>query len=237
MVDRVALQVRHVVKADITKNDKKGGKTVSVEVIFGQRYADRRTHRTGTLISYDDKYRTYLLESQDGKSFNITSSQFNKNWEVSEEDVEVEPLEVEEAKVGKARYTGPSEEKKQELDKTLETFFLVAKKYVDDFSNEIITIKPEPNKRRFLMKVRHRTVFITDCLLRQKHCRVWLREYVGDLMSWTVKPVSMKRYNGSKLNTTVEFPLEKLNEVLDDLKAIVIQDMTEMEEKRNGVIK
>lgn len=236
MVNRVALQVRHVVKADITKNDKKGGKTVSVEVIFGQRYADRRTHRTGTLISYDDKYRTYLLESLDGKSFNITSSQFNKNWELTEEVVEVEPIEVEQAEVSKARYTGPSEEKKEELNKTLETFYLVARNYVDEFQNEIITIKPEPHKRRFLMKVRHRTVFIVDCLLRQKNCRVWLREYASDLMSWTVKPISIKRYAGTNHNTTVEFPLENLNEVLDDLKAIVIQDMTEMEEKRNGTI-
>ena len=209
---------------------------MSVEVIFGQRYADRRTHRTGMLLSYDDKYKTYLLESQDGKTFNITSSQFNKNWEQTDEVVEVEPIEAEPVKVGKKRYSGPSEEQKDELNKVLETFFLVGKEYVDEFQNEIITIKPEPYKRRFLMKVRHHTVFVMDCLLRQKNCRAWLREYVSDLMSWTVKPISIKRYAGTNMNTAVEFPLENLKDVLDDLKAIVIQDMTEMEEKRNGTI-
>lgn len=209
---------------------------MSVEANFGQRYADKRTHRSGILLEYDEKYKTYLLESQDGKAFNITSSQFKQNWEQTDEVVDVEPVEAEPAKVGKTRYKGPPEEAKAELNKILETFFLVGKEYVDEFQNEIITIKPEPYKRRFLMKVRHHTVFVVDCMLRQKNCRVWIRDYVSALMSWTVKPISIKRYSGTNMNTTVEFPLENLKNVLDDLKAIVIQDMTEMEEKRNGKI-
>ena len=209
---------------------------MSVEANFGQRYVDRRTHRVGILLEYDEKYKTYLLESQDGKTFNITSSQFKQNWEQTEEEVEVEPIKAEPAKVGKKRYKGPPEEQKDELNKILETFFLVGKAYVDEFQNEIITIKPEPYKHRFLMKVRHHTVFIADCMLKKKVCRVWLREHISDLMSWTVKPISVKRYPGTNMNTTVEFPLEKLKDVLDDLRAVVIQDMTEMEEKRNGTI-
>ena len=219
-----------------THKSRKEAKTKVNEEIFGQRYADRRTHRSGVLLEYDSKYKTYLLESQDGKTFNITSAQFNKNWKLTDEVAEVEPIEAEQAEVGDKRYKGPSEEQKNELNKILETFFLIGKEYVDEFQNEIITIKPEPYKRRFLMKVRHHTVFIMDCMLRQRNCRVWLREYISSLMSWTVKPISIKRYPGTNMNTTVEFPLENLKEVLDDLTAVVIQDMTEMEEKRNGKI-
>ena len=113
---------------------------------------------------------------------------------------------------------------------------LVGAEYANSFENDIITAKPEIHKRRFLMKIRHHTVFIVDCMLRTKTCRVWLKEYASDLMSWTVKPLSMKRYPTYTHNTLVEFPIDTLTNVLDDLRAIVIQELTETEEKRNGKI-
>ena len=206
------------------------------EVIFGQLYEDKRTHRAGTIVEYDEKYKTYLLEAPDGKSFNITSSQFKSNWIPIEQPQEILKPEVEEADVGKSPYKGPTKEKKDEVNKMLTSFLLIGSEYANSFDNEIITAKPEIHKRRFLMKIRHHTVFIVDCMLRNKTCRVWMKEYASDLMSWTVKPLSMKRYPGYTHNTLVEFPIDNLNEVLDDLRAIIIQELTETEERRNGKI-
>lgn len=214
----------------------KGGKDKLSEGIFGQLYEDKRTHRAGTIVEYDDKYKTYLLESPDGKSFNITSSQFRLNWIPIEQPKEIVKPEVPIAKQGKKGYSGPTKKQKDEVNDMLATFMLIGSKYADSYENEIVTVKPELYKRRFLMKVRHHTIFIVDCLLRTKTCRVWMKEYASDLMSWTVKPLSMKRYPTYTHNTTVEFPIDNLNEVLDDLRAIVIQEMTEMEEKKNGKI-
>ena len=206
------------------------------EAIFGQLYEDKRTHRAGTIVEYDEKYKTYLLEAPDGKSFNITSSQFKSNWIPIEKSQEIVKPKVEVAKRGKKGYSGPTKEQKDEVNDMLATFMLIGNEYANSFGNEIITVKPELYKRRFLMKIRHHTVFIMDCLLRNKTCRVWIKEYAGDLMSWTAKPLSMKRYSGYNHNTAVEFPLDNLSDVLDDLRAIVIQELTETEENRNGKI-
>ena len=211
--------------------NEKGGKDKLSEAIFGQLYEDKRTHRAGKIVEYDEKYKTYLLESPDGKSFNITSSQFKSNWIPIEQPKEIVKPIVEVAKPSKKGYSGPSKEQKDEVKDILATFMLIGAKYADSFQNEIITAKPEINKRRFLMKLRHRTIFIVDCLIRTKTCRIWMKEYASDLMSWTVKPLSMKRYPEYRHNTTVEFPLDNLNDVLDDLRAILIQEMTEMEVK------
>lgn len=209
----------------------KGGKDILSEAIFGQLYEDKRTHRAGKIVEYDDKYKTYLLETPEGKSFNITSSQFRQNWIPIEQPQEVVKQEVEITKTGKKRYSGPTQEQKDEVNDMLATFMLVGAKYADSYQNDLITVKPDIQKRKFLLKIRHHTVFIVDCLFRNKTCRVWLKEYASDLMSWTVKPLSMKRYPTYTHNTAIEFPVENLQEVLDDLRAIVIQEMTEMEEK------
>ena len=210
-----------------------------MEVEFGQTYEDMRTHRAGVLLEYDEKYKTYLLETLEGTSFNITSSQFNKNWRkigvayirapVVNTDIEVYEHNT------KSGYKGKSEEDEQEVNKILETFMLSASTYADSFENPIISAKPEISKRRFKMKVRHHTVFIMDCLLRTKTCRVWIKEYASDLMSWTVKPLHMRNYVGYRHNITLEFPLEVMENVLDDLRGIVITEMTESEVKRNEI--
>jgi len=48
--------------------------------VIGQMYEDRRTKKRGKLVERDEKFKTLLLESDDGKSFNITFGGFKSNW-------------------------------------------------------------------------------------------------------------------------------------------------------------
>lgn len=204
---------------------------MSTEVNFGQTYEDRRTHRSGKLLEFNEKFKTYLLESSDGKTFNITSAQFKNNWRIIEqEEVQeiVEP-EVEEVEVKESNYKGPSEEKQRELNDLLVNTLLLGSKYADSFGNEIITAKIEPNKRHFKIKVRSTIVFEVTILLHKNICRVWLNEYDNKRVSWTNKPICNKKYPYPRRCYTSDFDVHKLPEVLDDLKGIVLDKLVEIE--------
>lgn len=203
----------------------------TIDATFGQTYEDRRTHRSGKLLEYNEKYKTYLLESSDGKTFNITSAQFKNNWRlVEKEEVQeiVEP-EVEEVEVKKATYSGPTEETKKELNEFLTSTLLLSSKYADSFNNEIITSKIELAKRRFKIKVRNVVVYDVDILLHKHICRVWLNEYDNKRVSWTNKPIVVKKYPYPRRCYTSEFEANKLPEVLEDLRGLVIDKMAEIE--------
>lgn len=97
------------------------GETKNTEVgIIGQNYEDRRTHKAGKLISRDDKYKTLMFESADGKSFNVSYSTFRSNYrksvvadefEQAEDNVEVTPIKSVEQPV---QAEVPKEEVKKE---------------------------------------------------------------------------------------------------------------------------
>ena len=50
--------------------------------VIGQIYEDRRTKKKGKLIERDEKYKTLLLETSEGKSFNVSYGGFKplRRW-------------------------------------------------------------------------------------------------------------------------------------------------------------
>lgn len=57
--------------------------------IIGQKYEDRKTGKSGTLVGRDDKYKTLLFTADDDTTFSISNSSFRSNWrKVKEDDVE-----------------------------------------------------------------------------------------------------------------------------------------------------
>lgn len=65
--------------------------------LIGQKYEERKSGRTGVLISRDEKYRTLCMQADDGSTFNISNSTFKSNWRKSksvEEPVENDKPEV-----------------------------------------------------------------------------------------------------------------------------------------------
>lgn len=203
------------------------------DVVFGKLYEDRRTHRSGKLLDYAEKYKTYLLETSDGKSFNVTSAQFKNNWRMIEQEEvqeQIKPeVEIAEVKSG-TTYKGKSEEEKKELNDLFSSSTIYINEYVQGFKNPHIqmNIRQPISKNTLRVRIDHWIVFDVQVMVKSKKCRIWLGEYAFNSTSWTVKPLAMKQYPGTNKNYTVEFSLEDLPTVLDDLKPAVLDKLAEI---------
>lgn len=202
------------------------------DIVFGKLYEDRRTHRSGKLLDYAEKYKTYLLETSDGKSFNVTSAQFKNNWRMIEQEEVQEPIkpeaEVAEVKSG-TTYKGKSEEEKKELNDLFTSSTIYINDYVQEFKNPHVCmfIKTPISKNTIRVRIDHFVVFDVQILVKFKQCRIWMSEYAFNSTNWTKKPLAQKQYPGTNKNYTVEFGLEDLPQVLEDLKPIVLDDLAE----------
>jgi hypothetical protein len=92
--------------------------------IIGQKYEDRKTGKSGTLESRDDKYKTLLFKADDGSTFNISNSSFRSNWrkvkdeEVNTDSVDESPVEEEVVENVEQEETSEPEEVKPKKRKT-----------------------------------------------------------------------------------------------------------------------
>lgn len=66
--------------------------------VIGQKYEDRKTGKSGVLVSRDLKCKTLMLEADDGKTFLIANATFRSGWRKSKDS---EVVEVDEASVAK----------------------------------------------------------------------------------------------------------------------------------------
>lgn len=208
------------------------------QIVFGMTYEDKRTHRSGVLISYSDKYKTYLMESSDGKSFNVTSSQFKVNWrlvetaEVKEEvKPEVETVKVEPAKVKSGTtYKGPTEEQKKELDNVFAEAVLLGQKFISSFENDALALKIVPTKNMFRLRIGYNIVTDIYILVKFHKIRVWFNETDCNsfLSSCSIKPISTKQYPYTGRCYAVEFDVADLSTVLEDLRVIVLDNLVKL---------
>lgn len=193
----------------------------TVPVNFGKTYEDKRTHRQGKLLEYNEKFKTYLFESSSGQTFNVSSSQFNINW------IEIaEPRVVNREKANEA-----IKEKSKELNQKFVDLVLVASKFVDGFNNPDVTVKAIHDKYRLKFFIRTHVVFDMDIRLRNGFCRVWLNAVDNDAVSWTVSPLSAKYYTNSCRNYITEFRLDQFDTVLNDLSTLIVNKLNEEENK------
>ena len=202
------------------------------EIVFGKIYEDRRTHRSGKLLEYNEKYKTYLLESSDGKPFNVTSSTLKNNWRMIEEEEVKEQIkpEVEKAEIKPARYKGKSDEEKKELNDLFTSSTIYINDYVQSFKNQHVqmNIRQPISKNTIRVRIDYWVVLDVQIMVKSKKCRIWMDEYSFNKAPWTKKPLAMKQYPGTNKNYTVEFGLEDLPQALEDLRPIVLDKLAEI---------
>ena len=202
------------------------------EIVFGKIYEDRRTHRSGKLLEYNEKYKTYLLESSDGKPFNVTSTKIKNNWRMIEEEEVQEQIkpEVEKAEIKPARYKGKSDEEKKELNDLFTSSTIYINDYVQSFKNQHVqmNIRQPISKNTIRVRIDYWVVFDVQIMVKSKKCRIWMDEYSFNKASWIKKPLAMKQYPGTNKNYTVEFGLEDLPQALEDLRPIVLDKLAEI---------
>ena len=101
--------------------------------VIGSMYEDRRTKKKGKLLERDNKFKTLLMESEDGKSFNITFGGFKSNWrKIDEPEQTVE--EAMEEKIPEEQITVKKPKEKKPVKKSEKKS--VKKKVVDAEINE-----------------------------------------------------------------------------------------------------
>lgn len=210
--------------------------------IIGQIYEDRRTHKKGKLLERDEKYKTLLMESDDGKSFNITYGGFKSNWRKVDEEVptieeamqEVEvPVIASEKPVIEAVPKVKKQRKEHEVSKGFETATLKLLEYVKSFNNKDITSKVTPEKRRIAVKCRSKRAFVVAHLVRFGKYQVCVAE------DFFVKLKDKNYVTDSKFNETWQTSLrysfvmeeECLDTFFEDARQYIIEDLCKEEDK------
>lgn len=135
--------------------------------IVGQIYEDRRTKKRGKLVERDEKYKTLLMESDDGKSFNITYGGFKSNWRKVDEEIptveealqEVEvPVEMAdtisvEPKKTKVKKTSNKKKNNNEVNPKIADATKTLVEYVNSFSSPRLTLMPSLEKKTVAIKL------------------------------------------------------------------------------------
>lgn len=152
--------------------------------IIGQMYEDRRTRKRGKLLERDEKYKTLLMESPEGKSFNITFGGFKSNWREVEIAEVVEPLTeepvtepvkeevAEEKPVKKVR----KKQAERDVNPELEDMALKVLDYSKTFNDVKVNTNVVPIKRRVTLKVDNRRIFILTHKSRKHNFDVQVNE-------------------------------------------------------------
>lgn len=201
--------------------------------VIGQMYEDRRTKKRGKLVERDDKYKTLLMESEEGKSFNVSFGGFKSNWrkidepEVTIEEAmqEVEIPEVipeEQPKKEKKKY------KERQVDSTLEDITLKLLDYAKSFDNQRINAGATPKKRSTTIRVDNKKVFEIIHVARLSVYRVCVPEKLL-LFIKQKKYISEVEYHEKWINTKYSFELteDRIDTFLEDVRQYVIDYMCE----------
>lgn len=197
--------------------------------IIGQIYEDRRTKKRGKLIERDDKYKTLLLESEDGKSFNISFGGFKSNWRSVDEPIETLEEAMQEVEIPEEPEVKPVKQKKERnISEGLESAVLKLLEYVKSFSNSSLKTGTIPKKRMVFVKTLRRRLFIVTYLTRTKKYKIYVPETLFLLIKDNAY-VQDTEYHDNWINTKYQFliPEDKFDTFLDDVRDYVIDCINE----------
>ena len=202
--------------------------------VIGQIYEDRRTKKRGKLVERDDKYKTLLLESEDGKSFNISFGGFKSNWRSIDEPVEtleeaMQEVEIPEEKIViKRKRTS----KPRDVNPELESVVLEMIEYAKSFGNSRVHVSSVPKRRVVLLKIETRKVFEIILIARKNLYKVCVPEALLLLIREKkyVQENSIQ-YHNKWINTKYTFTMqcEDVGLLFEDARQYVIDCLCEEE--------
>jgi len=205
--------------------------------VIGQMYEDRRTKKRGKLIERDNKFKTLLMESKDGKSFNITFGGFKSNWrkidesiqtveeamqeEVPEEQISLQTKEAP-VKKNKTKTKTRKPQAPRQINIVLEETMLHILDYAKSFNSTKISTGIEPKKRNIRLKVDNTRMFILTYMARRDKFMVCLHERIF-LQLRNKDYVSEAKFNESWQTMKYSFIIEddELDDFLDDMREFI----------------
>ena len=214
--------------------------------VIGSMYEDRRTKKKGKLLERDNKFKTLLMESEDGKSFNITFGGFKSNWrkidepEQTVEEAMEEKIPEEQITVKKPKEKKPvkKSEKKSvkkkvvdaEINEGLENATTSLAEFVQSFENPRLRLRTVLEKKSNALILDDRKQFELVYSRMKNRFSVCMTEKIAQLLS--KKPYASKIVFHEKWITTKYaffMSADYLPDFLDDMKEIIATFMCEEE--------
>ena len=204
---------------------------------IGQIYEDRRTHKRGKLLERDEKYKTLLLEADDGKSFNITYGGFKSNWRKVDEPVQTIEEALEEVEVS-AEIAEPvveisvsdkhKSEKQKFAKKTTEAKSM--SDFADIFNSFVASFNSEKVSTKIVTNRKGKSDYATVILGRNRLVELYLRsrgnfwiimpEFVYTQKK-TVELSNVTAKTKGKISCAIEW--ESLGQFLEDLRPLIVE--------------
>jgi len=208
--------------------------------IIGATYEDRRTKKKGKLVERDEKFKTLLMESSDGKSFNITFGGFKSNWrkidepeQTLEEAMEEIPIPEQEKK------QKPKKEKpKKKLEETdevnigLESLVKSLVVYLDSFNSNILNINPHIDRNLITIKLDNRKFLEFIKGKKIQHSLIACKEDVAVEVKNYKCVKNLKYYPTRKpLNYAFVVDDNKLEEFFNQFRSFVVKKLSDIVEE------
>lgn len=201
--------------------------------IISQKYEDRRTKKVGTLLERDEKYKTLLFKSDDGKTFNVSYGGFKSNWrktenlptvEESMEEIEIpiepktELVEIPEVKITNSR----------DASDLYESVCMKVTSFSASFMSSEVTSKLIPRKNGIALKIGNKRVFEVYAKVREN--KIFIVSY--DSMMHYISNADNFNYtitNHPKwiMTSSISVPIENLDDILNLIRDYVVKLLSE----------
>ena len=203
---------------------------------IGAIYEDQRTKKQGKLIERDEKYKTLLMESEDGKSFNITFGGFKSNWrKVDEPEQTLEEAmqeEIPESNVGEVQVEEEKKpvEKKSKQTKTktdvvktlsMDPYVKTFESYVASLNSDKVSLNFIPAKAKknplVVFKI-GRNKFIDMYLRAKGHFWIMMPEFVYSQTTWSIKLINVVNTPKNRREISCSIDCADLDKFLENIR-------------------
>jgi len=215
---------------------------------IGQIYEDRRTKKRGKLIERDNKFKTLLMESEDGKSFNITFSGFKSNWrkvdepeqtveEAMQEEVPEEQITVKTpvrlpVKKNVVKKKSTKKVKSDSVNQAFEEAIKVLVDYVDTFNSDKLNVNPKFDRDFIAVKIGIYKFIEVFRRPRTDHYTIACKEDVAQMATGLKYIHGVNYYKTRKpLNYAFNVSIDDFDTFLEDFRPFIVEALsTEIEE-------
>lgn len=192
---------------------------------IGQIYEDRRTKKCGKLIERDNKFKTLLMESEDGKSFNITFGGFKSNWRKVDEPEQTVEEAMQEVELTEEKPKKKVKPKVKDAEGIL-AYEDIFNSYVESLNSDKVSLRFVPAKGKkdsFVIIKIGKNKFI-DLYLRQRgNFWIMMPEFVYSQTKWNVELINVVNTPKNRREISCSIKWEDLNQFLEDIRHSFIE--------------
>ena len=214
--------------------------------IIGQIYEDRRTKKQGKLIDRDEKFKTLLMESSDGKSFNISFGGFKSNWRKVDEPVQTIEEAMEEAKIPNevadviSTDLAPKPRKKYKKKPKPESGICIALEdaiksmveYLDSFNSNKLSLDPKFDRELVTVKVGRCKLMEVFHKPTTKYFTIACKDDIAKVANKQIYINGVNYYETRKpLNYAFRVSDDNFNKFLNDLRPLIVDILSERVEE------